>query len=282
MDELINNCYRILGLQSGASFEEVEEAYSRLKTQQGTNGEDWEKFKEISWAYENVIKYLGQQGKGVLHIEETPAAAAVIKGTRSKDNHEGFSLRDFLFSVDEKVNPLFFCGRALVFLVFFVWGLKYIFHSVESDYAGRSFLHGVSLAFHEAGHPIFSFFGDFMGVLGGSLMQLLIPAVCLIAFLKRNDAFSASIALWWLGENFVDIAPYVNDARKQELILLGGVTGQDVPGFHDWNNILGRLGLLKLDHFFAYLSHYSGIILIIASFCWGGYILYQQYKNLDS
>ena len=202
------------------------------------------------------------------------------KVTASYESDE-FSLKGLLFSVEEKVNPFYFGGRAFVFLIVLIWGFKFIFHSVESNYAGESFMHNISLPFHEAGHLIFAIFGDFMGVLGGTLLQIIIPLVCLGAFLRRADTFSASIALWWAGQNFIDAAPYINDARRQELMLLGGVTGQDVPGYHDWNNILGRLGLLKLDHFLANTSHYFGILLMLASFTWGGYILYRQYKNLD-
>jgi len=29
--------------------------------------------------------------------------------------------------------------------------------------------------------------------------------------------------------------------RAQQLILLGGVTGRDQPGYHDWNNLLALL-----------------------------------------
>ena len=42
----------------------------------------------------------------------------------------------------------------------------------------NSFLHLINLLFHEAGHIIFSPFGQFMTMLGGSLMQVLVPIVC--------------------------------------------------------------------------------------------------------
>lgn len=64
-----------------------------------------------------------------------------------------------------------------------------------------------------------------MGILGGSLFQLIVPAICMITFFKKNNLFGASLSLWWIGQNFVDCAPYINDARVQELILIGGVTG---------------------------------------------------------
>ncbi len=49
-----------------------------------------------------------------------------------------------------------------------------------------AFLHGVNLVFHEAGHLIFGFFGQFVGVLGGSLNQVLIPAICVVAFVRTH------------------------------------------------------------------------------------------------
>jgi hypothetical protein len=41
-----------------------------------------------------------------------------------------------------------------------------------------AFLHLVNLVFHEAGHVIFGVLGRFLGILGGSLNQVLTPAIC--------------------------------------------------------------------------------------------------------
>jgi len=49
----------------------------------------------------------------------------------------------------------------------------------------------------------------------------------------------------------MDAAPYINDARAGQLILRGGVTGRDQPGYHDWENILRDLGWLQYDHTIA-------------------------------
>jgi hypothetical protein len=277
MNDLIKNCYQILGLSPEASRQEIEEAFQKIKGELSSKEEGWEKLKEISWAYETLIDYTAAGKENAVENKR-------LKQKRPGDNNESgtTTLKDFLFSVGEKINPFVFVGRILVFLITIIWGYKYITHSVNSNYAGESFLHNVSLPFHEAGHIILSPFGDFMTVLGGSLFQILIPAICMGAFLKQNDVFSASISLWWIGQNFVDCAPYINDARAQELMLLGGVTGQDVPGIHDWNNILRTLGLLKFDHFIANTSHWFGILLMLASFLWGGLLLWLQWKHIDS
>lgn len=193
-------------------------------------------------------------------------------------------IKDILFSVEDDVNPLYFAGRIAVFIIIVIFGLRYIFAPLDPEYFSESwmyfFLHNVNLPFHEAGHIIFSFFGDFIRILGGSIMQLLIPFSLMCFFLHRRNTFAASVMLWWFGQNYIDIAPYIDDARAQQLMLLGGVTGEDVPGYHDWNNILGTLGLLKYDHIIARISFYTGKLLIFMAFLWGGYILLCQYKRL--
>jgi hypothetical protein len=190
--------------------------------------------------------------------------------------------RDLLFSVEPEVNPFYFVGRVVVFVIFFVWGWIFILTPMASNGAGCSFLHLVNLPFHEAGHIFFRLFGRWMMSLGGTLGQLLIPLICLLAFLlKSRNPFGAAVCLWWFGQNFIDIAPYINDARKGELMLLGGVTGQEADyGYHDWEFILNEIGLLRYDRFLAHLAHGLGIIVMLISFAWAGYLLYRQYKNL--
>jgi hypothetical protein len=281
MDDLVQTSYQILGLQPGASMDEIRKAFTKIKKDLSGKEQEWERLKEVSWAYEALIKGLGSGAEERLR-EDRPERGVPPRETVREEGGSGtVGLKNFLFSVGEKNNPFFVAGRALVFILTLLWGFKYTTHSVGSNYAGESFLHNVSLPFHEAGHIIFSPFGDLLAVLGGSLLQLMIPAICIAAFLKREDTFGASVALWWLGQNFMDLAPYINDARAQELILLGGVNGQDAPGFHDWNNILGTLGLLRLDHVIAHASHHFGILLMIVSFLWGGYLLYLQWKHID-
>jgi len=99
------------------------------------------------------------------------------------------------------------------------------------------FVHGIDLVFHEAGHLIFGIFGRFIGALGGSLNQVLIPAICTGAFLIQGQRAAAAVTLFWTGESIADVAVYVADGRDMKLPLLAeGLT-------HDWNWILSELGL---------------------------------------
>jgi hypothetical protein len=100
-----------------------------------------------------------------------------------------------------------------------------------------AFIHLVDVVFHEAGHPIFGLFGRFLGALGGSLNQVLIPAVCTGYFLWHGRYAAGAVALFWTGESIVDVAIYVADGRDMKLPLLAeGLT-------HDWNWILSELSL---------------------------------------
>ncbi len=195
--------------------------------------------------------------------------------------------KELVFYVEPEVNPIAFYGRAALYVFFVIWGLQFISMDYDTVVGGypaisRSFMHSVNLVFHEAGHVIFTPLGRFMTILGGTLGQWLIPFIVLCAFLlKTRDTFAAGIGLWWLGQSFMDAAPYINDASTEQLILLGGVTGRDVPGIHDWSNILRDLGWLQYDHAIAGIVNGIGVILMLIAFGWGAYVLYLQYKNLS-
>lgn len=190
-------------------------------------------------------------------------------------------LKRWLIDSDTTTDSLAFYGRAFVFLGLLWWGWIFIATPLESNYAGESFLHLINLPFHEAGHVLFMPFGRFMTILGGSLGQVLMPIICFVALLvKTRDPFGASVALWWTAESLMDVAPYINDARALDLVLLGGVTGKETDG-HDWNNILAMLGWLEYDHRLAHLVQNLGIVLMLASFAWGGLLVWKHYRRLS-
>lgn len=112
----------------------------------------------------------------------------------------------------------------------------------------------VNLAFHEAGHLFFGVFGFWIGFLGGTLAQLLMPIIVAFAFWRKGETASFAVALVWFFENIVNIARYVADARAQQLPLVGG-------GEHDWFNLLLHWGLL--DHDVAIAAN-------LRAFAWAG------------
>src|SRR6266571_3511898 len=85
----------------------------------------------------------------------------------------------YLLPAEERVNSFVFAGRVLVYGLLIFWGVKFIATPMETNYVGGHFMHLINLPFHEAGHLIFSPFGRFLTVLGGSLGQLFMPLICL-------------------------------------------------------------------------------------------------------
>ena len=195
-------------------------------------------------------------------------------------------IKERLLYVPPEVPPIHFYGRAAFYLILLLWGWQFILMDYDvlvtgSPEIGDSFMHNVNLVFHEAGHVIFLPLGRFMTILGGSLNQWLIPFIVLVAFvLKARDTFGATVGLWWLGQSLMDTAPYINDARAGRLILLGGVTGREQPGYHDWENILSELNWMEYDHMIAGMVNALGVILMLLSFFWGANVLYLQHLNL--
>ncbi|MFO0775294.1 MAG: zinc ribbon domain-containing protein [Nitrospiraceae bacterium] len=185
-------------------------------------------------------------------------------------------------TVDAPGHAVVLLGRALLWLGLVIWGWKLATASIASNYVGESFLHLINLPFHEAGHIFFSPLGRFLQVLGGSLGQLLMPAICAGALLlQHRNPFGASVATWWLGESLLDLAPYINDARALELMLLGGVTGKEVEDYHDWEYLLRTTGLLPYDHVFAGVAHALGTLTMVFALIWGATLLMKQQRRLS-
>lgn len=125
-----------------------------------------------------------------------------------------------------------------------------------------SFLDSLDLAIHETGHLVFAPFGEFVGFLGGTLMQLVVPSVFGGYFLHRGDRHAATVALWGVAQNLWNISVYVRDARAQELPLVGG-------GEHDWTYLLDSLDLLHKDVAIGQAVHLLGVVLFVLSLVGG-------------
>jgi hypothetical protein len=172
--------------------------------------------------------------------------------------------------------------RAVLLLAALVWTWRLAGASIASNAVGQSFLHLIDLPFHEAGHILFMPFGGFMMTLGGSLNQLIVPGVLTVVFLTRHrDPFGAAMTCWWLGENLLDLAPYIDDARTLQLVLIGGKTGAEVEG-HDWERILETLGWLHRDHALARLAHFSGAVIMLFACAWGVTLVVRHWQRLGT
>jgi hypothetical protein len=220
--------------------------------------------------FAKYYKYHGENGEDVELIFQ------------EDDSRLKRSARQMLFHRDKEVSHTTLIGWTIVLVGLTAWSFLFISSSIESNYVGQSFMHLINLPFHEAGHIFFRPFGSFLTSLGGSLLQIIMPVICLFVFLfKTRDPFAGSVALWWSGQNFLDIAPYINDARAGQLPLLGGNFGHSSPyGFHDWEFILNESGLLAYDQLIARFSFFLGSLIMITALTWGGILVIKYYKKI--
>jgi hypothetical protein len=137
-------------------------------------------------------------------------------------------------------------------------------YTVEKFLAGDEvvmmFLHGVNLIFHEAGHTILAGFGQFIHILGGSLMQVMVPLVIAIAFAVQRQFYAGAVTLCWVGQNLWDVSIYIKDAQERSLPLLGG---ENV--LHDWHFLLLDLNLLTKDQLVGNLVFLLGSLVYLGA-----------------
>ena len=180
--------------------------------------------------------------------------------------------------IPTRMDPVTLWARVALLVAFAVWGASLIGMDYRTGEMGTSFIHRPLLVFHEAGHVLFRLLGEWMMVLGGTLGQLIMPAILGGALLVKNrDPFGASIGLWFFGVSLLDVAPYVYDALHPQLMLLSGMTGED--GGHDWIFLLSSLGLLPKAQIIGAVVHKLGALIVILALGWGLWILRIQHHR---
>lgn len=228
-----------------------------------------------------AVVYSKFQGHApVATAEAEPWPAREVSWVEEDEQSLAHGVASALVAVPERVDRPTIWGHTVVLIVMLLWAARFPFYDVDGAEAMGSFLHLIDLVFHEAGHILFIPFGTFMTILGGSLLQLLVPLVlaCAFAFKYRN-AFGAAVCTWWLGQSLVDLAPYIYDAREQKLMLLGGFTGKEMPGVHDWGNILNSLEIIRYDHEIGRGAQILGCAVMFGACAWAGYLLSLERRN---
>jgi hypothetical protein len=134
---------------------------------------------------------------------------------------------------------------------------------------GFNFLDYLNLFIHEGGHFLFTFFGDWMHVLGGTMAQLLVPLAIALYFLFRRQRYESAFCGLWFGESMMYMARYIGDAQEQALPLFGG-------GIHDWTWMLSRMNLLSSCKTIELFFHIVASIIVLAS---AAYMLYNSFRR---
>ena len=134
---------------------------------------------------------------------------------------------------------------------------------------------GLNLGFHEIGHVVFSPFGMFLGVAGGSLFQCLVPMLSTLMFFRQRDYFGIAFCFAWLSTNLFDVATYAGDARALELPLVTPFKGGEET-IHDWNYLLDSMNMLQYDTQIATGLRALAVLSMLAFFWIGGWLLFNM------
>jgi len=127
----------------------------------------------------------------------------------------------------------------------------------------------VNLMIHEAGHPLFGILGgggeDGWGhtlmVLGGTLLELIVPLACAAYFFFQRQSYGATFCSFWFFENFLYIGVYMSDARTASLPLIGGDES-------DWTILFTQWRVLVHDTQIAHVTRTLGWLGMLASLAW--------------
>lgn len=143
------------------------------------------------------------------------------------------------------------------------WIAVYVFFIIYAlaNRSGFLFLDYANLMIHEMGHPLFSWLGYTPMILGGTLLELLVPLACGSYFFAKRELAGVAFCLFWLFENFLYIGLYMADARAQALPLVGS-------GDHDWAILFGHWRLLAHDRAIGGMTRMTGWAGMMAVIVW--------------
>lgn len=148
-------------------------------------------------------------------------------------------------------------------------------HCIDPDYS--SIVAPLNLGIHELGHMALGVLGQGPGVAGGTVLQLAAPVIGALNFYAQRDFFAISLMFGWLSVNLFEVARYVGDARDM-LLPLVSVGGQDTV-LHDWNYMLGGMGLLQRDREIATLVRGGAVVSAACCIVMGAWLLLRMKRS---
>ncbi|HEV3042155.1 MAG TPA: hypothetical protein VHA33_30625 [Candidatus Angelobacter sp.] len=165
---------------------------------------------------------------------------------------------------------------------FFAWLVFYvlILCFLAANFSTPTLLDNVHLPVHEAGHLLFRWFGETAELWGGTILQLLVPVLLVVAFVVRAELPGVTFCAVAFFHSLMGVATYMIDALYRELPLVTvGAASEEAE--HDWARIFNSLGVLpraiQIGNTVRFLA-WCGMIATIAWFCWR---YYRQKRETD-
>ena len=137
----------------------------------------------------------------------------------------------------------------------------------------------VFVPIHEGGHLLFRFFGEFISVAGGTMLQLGVPLMLATWFIFHRQVMGTAFCLFFFFEQLLPVSVYMADARAQELPLI--TVGDTDNVIHDWNYLFGKLGVLDHDTQIARSVRVIGWLGMIGTVAWMTWRSLQSRREVD-
>ena len=170
-------------------------------------------------------------------------------------------LMDFLDGLEEDWQPIS-KPATIAWTIFY---LLFLFYAAANS--GKFLLADyVFFPIHEGGHLLFGWFGHTIGVMGGTLLQLFVPLAIAVYFIFQRQIPGTAFAAFFFFENFLNVATYMADARRQELPLV--TVGDADYVEHDWTFMFGKLGVLDHDTSIAAVLRLLGWLGMMGVVVW--------------
>jgi len=126
-------------------------------------------------------------------------------------------------------------------LAFYAAFLVYAFRA----HGGFLFIDSANLVVHEGGHLLFGWFGQTIGLWGGTILQWMVPLLLAMYFFHQRQPAAFVFCAFFFFENWLYTATYMADARAMALPLV--TVGDPEFAEHDWHTIFSSLGVLDYD-----------------------------------
>jgi len=132
-----------------------------------------------------------------------------------------------------------------------------------------------NLMIHEGGHMVFSPFGYTITILGGTLLELIVPFLCGLAFWWKRETTAVAFCAFWFFENFLYIGSYMSDARTAAQPLVGSDES-------DWTILFTQWGVLIHDQQIGQTMRDLGYLGMFAVMAWLVFRLYRGSPSYET
>jgi hypothetical protein len=95
-------------------------------------------------------------------------------------------------------------------------------------------------------------------------------------FYRQKDFFALALCFGWLSTALFDVARYAGDARAMVIPLVAPFGGGDEGVSHDWNYLLGQLGILEFDQAVAFVFRSLAVVSMLVALGGASWLLWQM------